>query len=125
MNTVDEKKDIESTRGYIYATPLTDIIENKNAFEIIFDLPGIEKDDIKINIEKDILTITAESSFSQDEDFHCIHKETNFSGFRRAFNLNKIIDNNKVEAQFNNGTLTLILPKKAEEQSKEISINIG
>ncbi|MBQ2294297.1 MAG: Hsp20/alpha crystallin family protein [Spirochaetales bacterium] len=124
MNTVDEKKDIESTRGYMYATPTTDIIENKNGFEIIFDLPGIEKDDIKINIEKDILTVTAESSFTQDEEFQCIHKETNFFGFRRAFNLNKIIDNNKVEAQFNNGTLTLLLPKKMEEQSKEISIKI-
>lgn len=125
MNTVDEKKDIESTRGYTYETPMTDIIENKDGFEIIFDLPGIEKDDIKINIEKDILTMTAESSFTQNEDFKCIHKETNFFGFRRSFNLNKIIDNNKVEAQFNNGTLTLKLPKKAEEQSKEISIKIG
>lgn len=125
MNTVDEKKDIESTRGYTYATPMADIIENKDGFEIIFDLPGIEKDDIKINIEKDILTVTAESSFTQNPDFQCIHKETNFFGFRRSFNLNKIIDNNKVEAQFNNGTLILKLPKKAEEQSKEISIKIG
>lgn len=124
MNTVEEKKDIESTRGYTYAAPMTDIIENKDGFEIIFDLPGIEKNDIKINIEKDILTVTAESSFEQNSDFQCIHKETNFFGFRRSFNLNKIIDSNKVEAQFNNGTLTLKLPKKAEEQSKEISINI-
>ncbi len=125
MNTVDEKKGLESTRGYIYATPFTDIVETKNDFEIVFDLPGIEKDGIKINIEKDILTVTAESSFTQDNDLKCIHKETNFSGFRRAFNLNKIVDNNKVEAKFDNGTLTLKLPKKVEEQSKEISIKIN
>mgnify|MGYP003520618971 CR=1 FL=1 len=122
MNTVNEKKELESTRGYTYATPLTDIIETKNDFEIVFDLPGIEKDGIKINIEKDILTVTAESSFAQDSDLKCIHKETNFYGFRRAFYLNKIVDNNKVEAKFDNGTLTLKLPNKVEEQSKEISI---
>ena len=81
MNTVDEKKDIESTRGYIYATPLTDIIENKNAFEIIFDLPGIEKDDIKIDALGNLkgyipLTQPAEAEFTlvnkQDKVFDFI-----------------------------------------------------
>lgn len=124
MNSVEEKKEIESTRGFPYATPRTDIIENKEGYQIVFDLPGIEKEDIKINIEKDILTITADSNMKIGEEYQCIRKETGLVGYRRSFNLNKVVDSNKVEAEFENGTLTLKLPKKEEAQSKEISIKI-
>jgi HSP20 family protein len=116
---------LESTRGYSYGTPLCDIYENDNEYTILFELPGIEKEDIRINVEKEILTVTAESSKKPDEKYNCIREEMGFIGYKRSFNLNKIIDNEKINAELNNGILKLTLPKREEQKTKEISIKIA
>jgi HSP20 family protein len=119
----DEK--LESTRGYAYSTPLCDIYENDNEFVIYFDLPGIEKDDVRINVEKDILTVTAESNKKPDNKYNCIKEEMGFYGYKRSFNLNKVIDAEKINAELDKGTLKLTLPKREEQKTKEINIKIA
>lgn len=123
--TDNNTQEIESTRGYIYRTPETDIYEDKDNYKIIFDIPGIEKEDVTIKVEKDVLTLTAESRKKPEEDFECVREEMVFAGYQRAFNLNGIVDSGKIEADYNNGTLTLTLPKKEEEKTKEIQIKIA
>jgi len=117
-------QEIESTRGYIYRTPETDIYEDKDNYRIIFDIPGIEKEDINIKVEKDVLTLTAECMNSPGKGFECVREEMGFSGYQRSFNLNGIVDSGKIEADYNNGTLALKLPKKEEQKTKEIQIKI-
>lgn len=121
----DENKNIESTRGYIYDIPATDIYETDNEYKIIFDLPGIEKEDINIKIEKEILTLTAESKKKPLDEYEIIREEMDFNGYQRSFNLNGVVDTEKIIADYVNGTLIITLPKKEEKQTKEIKIKVS
>ena len=122
----DTKKDkIQSTRGYIYDIPECDIYENDNDYTIYFDIPGVEKEDINVKVEKDILILLAECTKKPVEGYECIRNEMNFTGYKRVFELNGVINTENIKADYNNGTLILTLPKKEEQKTKEIKININ
>ncbi len=124
--TKKEKEErLESTRGYNFVEPLCDIYEDDSKYEIIFDMPGIEKDDIKINVEKDILTVVGENSKKPDAKYRVVREEMGFVGYKRAFNLNKVVDADKINAELTKGTLILTLPKREEQKTKEISVKIA
>jgi HSP20 family protein len=87
--------------------------------------PGFEKTDFKINLDKDVLTISAEKREGEkNEPGKEIRKEYSFRSFKRSFTLDEKIDGNAIEAKYVNGVLTLNLPKKEEVKtaSKDISI---
>jgi len=122
----DEKKDpVESTRGYLYYAPECDIYEDNDNYVITFDIPGIEKDDINLKVEKEILSITAEFKNQPVECYECIRDEMDFAGYQRSFNLNGIVDTDKINADYKNGSLTLTLPKKEKQKTKEIQIKVS
>jgi len=116
---------VESTRGYIYNVPDTDIFEDKDKYTITFDLPGIDKEDINLKVEKDVLTITAESKKQPLDSYEALREEMEFTGFQRSFNLNGIVDSNKISADYKDGTLTLMLQKKEEQKTREIQIKVS
>jgi len=119
----DEK--IESTRGYVYDTPACDLYETENEYKIFFDIPGVEKNDISLKVEKDILTLKAESSKKPDKGYDCIRSEMRFEGYKRSFELNNAVDADKIDADYQNGTLILTLPKREEQKTKEIKIKVS
>lgn len=123
--TNKENRELESTRGIHYEAPLCDIYENENDYIIYFDLPGVEKSDINLKVEKDILTLTADSSKRAGDDYHCLREEMTYAGFRRSFNLNNTVDPDKIEADYQNGSLKLTLPKREEQKTKQIKINVN
>lgn len=116
---------IESTRGYVYETPACDVYENEDSYKIYFDLPGVEKDDISLKVEKDVLSLVAESTKKADKGYNCIREEMSYSGYKRSFELNNAVDSGKINANYENGTLILTLPKKEEQKTKEIKINVA
>ncbi|HPO49655.1 MAG TPA: Hsp20/alpha crystallin family protein [Spirochaetota bacterium] len=120
-----ENANVESTRGYYYYVPSTDIYETSEEYKLIFDLPGIEKEDINVKVEKDILTVTAESKKNAPDCYECLRNEIDFYGYQRSFNLNKAVDNGKIGADFSDGVLTLSMPKKEEQKTKEIQIKVA
>ena len=127
----DKRKDlkknekIESTRGYVYETPACDIYENEGSYKIYFDIPGVEKEDISLKVEKDVLSLTAESTKKADKGYDCIREEMRYAGYKRSFELNNAVDTGKINANYENGTLILTLPKKEEQKTKEIKINVA
>jgi HSP20 family protein len=121
----ESNETVESTRGYLYNVPETDIFEDKEKYTITFDLPGIEKEDINVKIEKDILSITAETKKQPLDSYETLREEMEFEGFQRSFNLNGIVDPDKINADFKNGTLKLTLPKKEEQKTREIQIKVS
>ena len=101
------------------------IKETKNAYELEVVAPGFEKNDFNINLEKNILTISAEKkSDTRKEDEKQIRNEYSYRSFKRSFTLDEKIDSEKVEAKYVNGVLTLNLPREVEVKAsaKEISV---
>jgi HSP20 family protein len=120
----EKNRDLESTRGNHYLSPACDIKESDNDYVIYFDIPGVEKSDIDISVEKDVLTLTAECGKIAGDGYNRLHYEMDYSGYRRSFVLGNTIDPDKIEAVHENGTLVLTLPKREEKKRKEITIQV-
>lgn len=105
--------------------PPVNIRETDDAFQLEVVAPGMEKADFKIKTEGDMLTISAEKKEEKKEekDKH-VHTEYSFRSFTRSFTLNDDIDQENVEARYNDGILYLTLPKKEEKivKPKEITV---
>lgn len=101
-----------------------DIAENESNFEINVDVPGLDKNDINIDIDNNFITISGNKIISKntsDTNHRIERKSTNFS---RSFTLPKNIDADNVSATLDKGVLTVVLPKQTvEEKKKRITIN--
>jgi HSP20 family protein len=110
-----------NTRGFV---PVN-IKETKDAYQLEVVAPGFEKNDFKINLDKNILTISAKKKNEvKDENEKLIRNEYSYRSLNRSFTLDEKIDAEKIEAKYFNGVLTLNLPRKVEVKAsaKEISI---
>lgn len=120
----DNKTKVESTRGFVYDKPECDIYETDNEYKIYFDVPGVEKSDINLNVEKDVLTLTANCSKEPVKDYDCLREEMRYTGYKRSFELNNTVNTEKINADYENGSLLVTLPKREEQKTKEIQINV-
>ena len=99
-----------------------DIYEKDNTYHVEMDLPGFKKDEIKIECNKGNLVITAEKSSSEedkDEDKKYLRRERVYGKYSRSFYLGDIKED-AIEAKFDNGTLTISIPKIDENENKKL-----
>jgi len=113
--------------GKRFTDPAANIIESVDSFQLEIAAPGLVKDDFKINLENNILTISAEiEDEKREEGKNYSRKEFYYGSFSRSFTLPKTIDLDKIKADYDNGILKVALPKKEEakvELKKEIKIS--
>lgn len=96
-----------------------DIYEKDSKYFIEMDIPGYKKEDIKINLENNYLTISAKkNSNEEDKNKKYIRRERIYSKFERSIYLGDA-DEDKIEAEYKNGTLNIIVPKIEENKSKK------
>ncbi|MCF8302672.1 MAG: Hsp20/alpha crystallin family protein [Bacteroidales bacterium] len=107
----------ESRRGV--NLPSVNIKEEEDAFNIEVAAPGLEKDDFRINLENNILTISSEKEDKdEDKDENYMRREFSYSAFKRSFNLPETADVDNIKAEHNNGVLAIKVPKKEEARKK-------
>lgn len=110
----------ESTRPW---QPPVDIVETEQAYEVRAELPGVQKDDVQLSVENNVLTLTGERKLEKDvnkENYHRI--ERLYGTFSRSFTLPSKVDAERVEAKYENGLLTVVIPKAAEARPRKIEI---
>ncbi len=95
-----------------------DIYEKDNKYYVEMDLPGFSKNDIKISINNKNLVISAEKELSTDDSKNYIRKERSYSKYSRTFYVGNV-EENDIEASFEDGILTIIVPKEEEKESKK------
>ena len=102
----------ESDTSY---SPLLNVSETDNEYLVTLDLPGVEKKDVNVSMNNNILTISGERRISDkgEEDIHIWH-ETGHGAFCRSFELSTNIIENKIKAKFSNGVLNISIPKAEE-----------
>lgn len=109
------------SNGFIPAN----IRETADGYHLELVAPGFDKQDFKVNIDKNILSVSAEKkSEEKKESEKMIRREYAFRSFSRSFTLNETIDASKIAAKYDNGVLNVLLPKKEEVKvmPKEIAI---
>ncbi len=106
-------------------TPAVNIAETENEFEVELAVPGLKKEDFKINLEKNVLTISADKKTEEvNENKKYSKREYSYSSFTRSFTLPQSADQNKIEADYTDGILKLTIAKKEEAKvvTREITI---
>ncbi|WP_028297978.1 Hsp20/alpha crystallin family protein [Olivibacter sitiensis] len=105
--------------------PAVNLAESNEGFHVDMAVPGFNKEDIKIQVEKNILTISAEKKEEDTVVGKCYNrKEFNYSNFSRSFTLPESADVNKISAAYKNGILEVSISKKEEEKAVLKSIEI-
>lgn len=106
--------------------PAVNIKENGKEFNIDFAVPGFEKGDFKVNVEGNILTVSAEKKNEKKEDNERFtRKEFSYNSFSRSFTLPQTVNSEHIDAKYNDGILKLQIPKKEEAKTnskKEIKV---
>ena len=102
-----------------------DVVEEKDQYVIKADLPGINKEDIKVSVENGILTIEGErKSETEDKDKQVHRVERSYGRFLRSLNLGNNVDSSKIHASYKDGVLQLNVPKFEIAKPKSIDIQV-
>ena len=99
--------------------PAVNIREDEKKFTLDLAVPGMDKKDLQIEIHEDVITISSEHKEEKEEsgdDFK--RREFSYASFCRSFYLPENVNKDKIEAKYNNGILTVELPKEADEKAK-------
>jgi HSP20 family protein len=115
----------EPTRSEAALMPPVDVIEDVAGITLYADLPGVPKDKLNLQVEADTITIEGDVALDVPEGMDATHVEVNLPRFRRVFTLSKELDPQKVSAEFQNGVLTLRIPKAEHAQPRKIQINVA
>lgn len=108
--------------GRTFTTPAVNITENKDNYLITMAAPGLKKSDFNIDVEGNMLTISSEKEESKDDsNQQYTRREYSYSSFSRSFNLPDEVNQEKIDAVYEDGVLRLSLPKK--EEAKRLAAN--
>ena len=100
-----------------HSVPSVNSIENNDSFEIDLAVPGMKKDDFKIELIDKVLIISSENSNSIENDNMRLN-EFNYSSFQRSFRIPESVELDKIKANYKNGILKIKLPKKKDSITK-------
>ncbi len=120
-NLVDRffNESIARNGGSVFS-PKVDVIENENSYEVHLAVPGVSKDDFKVEVNDNYLTVSGERKFTnekKDKNYHSV--ETQYGSFSRSFTLPENVDGIKINAKYNNGILELTIPKDEKKVLKQ------
>ena len=102
-------------------SPAVDIFETEGEIVVKAELPGMDRKDITLNLENNVLTLRGERRFqkeTKDENYHRI--ERSYGAFSRAFSIPTMVDEEKIRADYKDGVLKILLPKKDQAKPKHI-----
>jgi len=99
--------------------PKVNIKETADAYSVDMAVPGLKKSDFKIDLENQVLSISTETKEeSEHKDTHYTRREFGYSSFKRTFSLPETVDEEKIKANYTEGILSILLPKKEEAKQK-------
>ena len=104
-------------------SPRVDVRESKDAYEVMADLPGLDKKDIKISLQENVLTLQGERvEAEKKETENCCFSERAYGSFSRAIRLPEKIDEKSIHAEYSNGVLKITLQKSEDVKPRQIEI---
>jgi len=104
--------------------PSVDLSETENTYEVKAEMPGMKKEDIKVEVKENVLTLTGEKKHETKDDKKNFHRlERVYGRFQRSFRLPKEVKSGEIKAKYRNGVLTIEIPKAEEMKPKEVAIS--
>ena len=107
------------------AYPKVNVYEYDDNISIVAEIPGLDKKNVTVQVEEDILTISGDKHGFDDSGGKCITRELKQSSFKRSFNLGEHLDGEDVTAKFKDGMLSISIPKVTPEKPKKKFVTIS
>ena len=107
------------------AYPKVNVYEYDDKVGIVAEIPGLDKKNVTVDVEEDVLIISGDKHGFDSDGGKCITRELKQSAFTRSFNLGEYLDGSNVSAKFKDGMLSISIPKKEPEQPKKHSVKIS
>ena len=105
--------------------PKVNVYEHDDKISIVAEIPGLDKKNVSVDVEDQILTISGDKHGFDTDGGKCITRELKQSSFKRSFNLGEHLDGDNVGASFKDGLLSISVPKKEPEKPKKNFIKIS
>lgn len=119
-------KSVEEAKGRVRAIrPPVNIFENDKGITVQADMPGVSKDRLDIQIDKDTLSIEGVSVVPMPEGMEALHADVRSTHYRRNFSLSSELDGEKADASLKDGVLTLSIPKREEHKPRKVEVRVG
>jgi HSP20 family protein len=118
----EQEKREEATMPARIFLPTTDIYETQDALTVILEIPGVEKPNVDVRVENDVLHVEGRLDLSKYQGLKPLYIEYNVGHYARSFQLSSKIDQNKIGAALEDGILSLTLPKIEEAKPRTISV---
>ena len=123
---VQEKKALEASQEQTvegdFFMPATDIFETDDALTVIMEIPGVDRENVDVQLDKNQLTITARIGLERYGELRPAYTEYGVGHFTRSFQLSSVVDQPKIKASVADGVLTLTLPKVREAEPRRIKV---
>jgi HSP20 family molecular chaperone IbpA len=116
-----EKKEETTIPARIFV-PTTDIYETDNSLTVVMEMPGVDKKDVELRLEDDVLKVDGRLDFAKYQGLQPVYTEYNIGHYSRSFSLSSKIDQSKISAEMNDGVLSLVLPKVEETKPRTIQV---
>jgi len=124
---VQQKREVEGKpEGTIPARmflPVTDIFETDQALTVVMEMPGVDKNNVDVRVENDVLTIEGRIDFSKYEGLQPVYTEYNVGNYARSFQISSKIEQDQISAELGDGIMRLILPKAAKAKPRKIKVS--
>jgi HSP20 family molecular chaperone IbpA len=105
--------------------PPVDIYEDAAGITLVADLPGVSRERLSVQVDKDTLLIEGEAGIEMPSEMEALYADLRTTRFRRSFTLSRELQADQIDAQLQDGVLTLKVPKRAELQPRKIQVNVG
>jgi HSP20 family protein len=104
--------------------PAVDLYEKDDQFIIKAELPGVNKDDIKVDLKDRVLTLSGERTYENEvKEENYYRRERSYGKFQRAFTLPADVDSEKIKAEFKDGVLQIEVPKPEDRKAKQVTVH--
>ncbi|HET7249135.1 MAG TPA: Hsp20/alpha crystallin family protein [Gemmatimonadales bacterium] len=106
--------------------PPVDVLEQADAIRIMAELPGVKPEDVKISVEGNVLTLHGMKQQVAEERTERVHRyERTYGAFERSFTLPATVDTQHINANYDNGVLTITLPKAEQAKPRQIAVQVA
>jgi HSP20 family protein len=124
---VQQKREVEkkqeSTIPARVFLPVTDIFETDETLTVVMEMPGVDRNNVDVRVENDVLTVEGRLDFSKYEGLQPLYTEYNVGNYARSFHISSKVDQGRISAELNDGIMTLVLPKAEKAKPRKIEVN--
>lgn len=122
---MNEKTDVTSSETGYTLRPPVNIFEDAEGITLEADIPGVSKDRLRLQVDKDALLVEGDIQFPMPEGMEAIYADVRATRYSRSFALSSELDIDNIDARIKDGVLSLRIPKRAEVRPRKIEVRVG